>query len=221
MKNEVKGMFDAIAPTYDRLNHLLSAGVDRSWRRKVVKMAGGRDILDVATGTGDLAILLSKKTPSAHITGVDVSGKMLEIARKKAPEIEFRVGDAEKLEFEDNSFDLVTCAFGVRNFGDIEAGLSEMHRVLNSGGGCMILEFSEPRGVIFGPLYRFYFHRILPLVGRAVSKNRGAYAYLPASVDGFPPPEEFMEMLRKVGFSDISAKSLTFGIAYIYISVKR
>lgn len=235
-KQRVGEMFDSIAPTYDALNHILSLGIDRGWRRKVVGMASsaasasvsgdGIHILDVATGTGDLAIALARALPGARITGIDISENMLAEGRRKVAEkglderITLQAGDAEALDFADARFDLVTVAFGVRNFGNIEAGLSEMRRVLKPGGRCLVLEFSEPRGWFFGTGYRFYFHRVLPLVGRIVSRDKGAYTYLPRSVDGFPPPARFAEMLREAGFDAVGVKKLTFGVAYIYNSEK-
>lgn len=243
-KQQVGRMFDDIAPTYDALNHILSIGIDRLWRRAVVEIAATHinsanlrsgSILDIATGTGDLAIAMARKIPSAHITGIDISEKMLEVGRAKVsrfedarkvtssatPQIELKTGDAERMEAAAGAFDVVTAAFGVRNFGDIAAGLREMHRVTKPGGKCIILEFSEPNGAIFGRIYRFYFHRILPFVGRLVSRNVGAYSYLPRSVDGFPAPEKFAGMLADAGFSCVWIKKLTLGISYIYTAVKK
>ncbi len=234
-KQRVERMFDSIAPTYDALNHLLSLGIDRGWRRKVVKMAARAtddgsgalvEVLDVATGTGDLAIALAKGMPSAHVTGVDISENMLAVGRRKVEakglsgRIVLGTGDAERLEFADGEFDLVTVAFGVRNFGDIEAGLRGMHRVLRRGGRCLVLEFSEPRGRLFGTVYRLYFHRVLPLAGRLISRDGQAYSYLPRSVDEFPTPERFAGMIKEAGFSAVGVKKLTFGVAYIYEGVK-
>ncbi len=250
-KERVEQMFDSIAPTYDLLNHLLSLGIDRLWRRRMVKMAfaaqnNASRILDVATGTGDVAIALARKIPEAHITGIDISEQMLAEGRRKvagmnptvktagkysadisshrgltlSKRIVLQAGDAEKLEFGDGEFDLVTVAFGVRNFGDVETGLREMQRVLRPGGSCLVLEFSEPHGVIFGNIYRFYFHKVLPLAGRLVSRDKGAYGYLPRSVAGFPSPERFAAMLKEAGFSSIRTRKLTGGVAYIYEAKK-
>ncbi len=180
-------------------------------------------VLDVATGTGDLAIALAKKMPTAKITGVDISESMLAVGREKADGMErvaLQRGDAEALGFEEGSFDCVTVAFGVRNFGDIPRGLHEMWRVLRGGGSCFILEFSEPTVPVFGWIYRLYFHRVLPCVGRLVSKDAAAYSYLPRSVDGFPPPARFAEMVRQAGFSSVRIKRLSLGIAYIYEAEK-
>jgi demethylmenaquinone methyltransferase/2-methoxy-6-polyprenyl-1,4-benzoquinol methylase len=228
-KRHVTEMFNTIAPTYDRLNHLLSFQIDRLWRAKVVKMVAGmtpRTILDVATGTGDLAIELARRIPEAQVTGVDISENMLALGRGKVAERELAgrvtlaAGDAEALDFAGDSFDCVTVAFGVRNFGNIEAGLGEMCRVIRPGGACFVLEFSEPTTPLFGWAYRIYFHRVLPLLGRAVSRDAVAYTYLPASVDGFPSPERFAEMLRQAGFSHVEKRRLTGGVAYIYKALK-
>ncbi len=228
-KQRVGKMFDAIAPTYDALNHLLSLGIDRGWRRKVVRMASAnfpRTILDVATGTGDLAIALARKMPEASITGVDISENMLAIGRQKVSRrglnerIVLRTGDAEALKCADGEFDCVTVAFGVRNFGDIPKGLGEMRRVLRPGGKCLVLEFSEPTVPVFGRVYRFYFHSVLPRMGRLVSRDRAAYDYLPRSVDAFPTPERFSEMLLGAGFTTVRTRRLTFGVAYIYEAEK-
>ncbi|MDR0907897.1 MAG: bifunctional demethylmenaquinone methyltransferase/2-methoxy-6-polyprenyl-1,4-benzoquinol methylase UbiE [Rikenellaceae bacterium] len=228
-KQRVRVMFDSIAPTYDRLNHLLSFQIDRLWRRRVVRMVAAdepRAILDVATGTGDLAIELARVIEGARVTGVDISENMLALGRAKVAErgldgrVNLLAGDAEALEFADGEFDCVTVGFGVRNFGDIGAGLREMCRVLRAGGMCFVLEFSEPRAPVFGWVYRIYFHRVLPLLGRAVSKDAAAYTYLPTSVSGFPEPERFAEMLRGAGFSGVEKRRLTGGVAYIYKAIK-
>ena len=234
-KRQVEGMFDSIAPTYDALNHLLSLGIDRGWRRKVVKMSAGflsgrslpqSLLLDVATGTGDLAIALARWIPRAHVTGVDISEKMRAVGREKvlqaglSERITLQTGDAEALEFADGSFDCVTVAFGVRNFGDIPAGLDEMYRVLREGGKCFVLEFSEPTVPVFGSVYRFYFHRVLPWMGRLVSKDAAAYTYLPHSVDDFPSPERFSQMLVEAGFSSVRVRRLTGGVAWVYEAEK-
>ncbi len=228
-KQQVEEMFDSIAPTYDRLNHLLSMQTDRTWRRKVVRMAAKNspvEILDVATGTGDLAINLARKMPETRVTGVDISENMLAIGRRKVAEkgldgrITLKTGDAEKLDFAKGRFDCVTAAFGVRNFGDIPTGLREMCRVTRPGGVCFVLEFSEPTVPLFSWAYRIYFHKILPGVGRMVSKDKEAYTYLPESVGGFPMPKRFLGMLLEAGFSDVSMRRLTFGVAYIYTAKK-
>jgi demethylmenaquinone methyltransferase/2-methoxy-6-polyprenyl-1,4-benzoquinol methylase len=228
-KRHVTEMFNRIAPTYDRLNHLLSFQIDRRWRAKVVRMAAKETphtILDVATGTGDLAIELARRIPSAEITGVDISENMLAIGRRKVAErglsgrVTLAAGDAEALNFADNSFDCVTVGFGVRNFGDIGTGVREMYRVTREGGISLILEFSKPTVPLFSWAYRIYFHKVLPRMGRAVSKDSAAYTYLPTSVQGFPAPERFAEMLRQAGFTQVTKKRLTGGVAYIYKAMK-
>jgi demethylmenaquinone methyltransferase/2-methoxy-6-polyprenyl-1,4-benzoquinol methylase len=239
-KQQVEAMFDGIAPTYDALNHALSFGIDKFWRRRVVRAVsaysrrpqpphGGRRadcsakrILVLATGTGDVAIALARKIPDARITGVDLSEEMLKVGRKKisTDRITLRTGDAEALDFADATFDAVTVAFGVRNFGDIPRGLTEMHRVLRPGGLCVVLEFSVPTVPLFGWVFRVYFHRLLPWLGRLVSRDRNAYTYLPQSVDGFPPPESFAEMMRHAGFADVRVKKLTGGVATIFEAQK-
>lgn len=224
-KEQVRAMFDNIAPRYDLLNHTLSFSIDRLWRRRTVSMAAAcrpARILDVATGTGDLAVDLARGIPGAAITGVDLSEKMLAVARRKvearglAARIDLRQGDAEHLGFDAASFDAVTVAFGVRNFGDLDAGLRELARVLRPGGRVFILEFSRPRNRVFRALYEFYTFRILPLVGGAVSRDRRAYAYLPASVGGFPAPDAFLDRLAHAGFLSLGKRSLSGGIAHIY-----
>lgn len=224
-KAQVRAMFDSIAPKYDLLNHLLSFGVDRLWRRRMVgavAAAAPEEVLDVAAGTGDVAIAMARRMPRVRITGIDLSGEMLAVGRGKVARlgldgrIVLKEGDAERLPFPDASFDAVSIGFGIRNFGSIEAGLSEAFRVLRRGGCLYILEFSTPCGRLFGPLYRFYFHRILPRVGRFVSKDRGAYSYLPDSVDHFPDNLLFLRMMGDAGFTGCRARRQMRGIAYIY-----
>lgn len=228
-KEEVRGMFDNIAPRYDLLNHLLSFGIDRLWRRRVVqevRRARPERILDLATGTGDLALVLARRIPDAQVVGVDLSEKMLAEARRKiaarglADRISLESGDAEHLAAAEGSFDAATVAFGVRNFGDLEAGLGEMARVLRPGGKVVVLEFSRPRNRFFRFFYEFYTFRMLPRIGGAVSRDRRAYAYLPASVREFPAPEAFLEMLSRAGFSSCRARSLSFGIVQMYAGEK-
>lgn len=228
-KNMVRDMFDHIAPTYDRLNHLLSFGIDRLWRRKTVRrVAAGhpRRILDLATGTGDLAVAMTRRMADAHVTGLDLSVEMLAYGQQKverkglADRIRLVEGDAEHLPFGSDEFDAVTIAFGIRNFGDMDAGLREAVRVLRSGGRICILEFSTPSGRLFGPLYRFYFHRILPRIGRMISHDDAAYRYLPDSVDHFPNNLLFLRRMERAGFTDCRSRRLMRGIAYIYEGVK-
>lgn len=224
-KEQVRDMFDNIAPTYDRLNHILSINIDRLWRRRVVRIVRRLHpghILDVATGTGDLAIAMARKITDCKIHGVDLSEQMLAIAREKvaargmSERISLSVGDAEHLDVADGSVDVATVAFGVRNFENLEQGLREMHRTIKEGGTIVILEFSTPRSRIFGAIYRWYSHKVLPFIGRLISRDGAAYDYLPSSVDEFPSPERFMEMLREVGFKSCKARSQSFGIAQIY-----
>ncbi|MCX8149667.1 bifunctional demethylmenaquinone methyltransferase/2-methoxy-6-polyprenyl-1,4-benzoquinol methylase UbiE [Thermaurantimonas aggregans] len=227
-KEQVAEMFDNISPKYDFLNHTLSLGIDRGWRKKLLSLASKakpKIILDVATGTGDLAIALAELNPE-HIIGVDISEGMLSYGHKKIEKkglkglITLQKGDSEALEFADNTFDAVTVAFGVRNFEHLEAGLAEMLRVTKPGGKIYILEFSQPEGFPFAQLYKFYFKNILPLVGRWVSKDSRAYSYLPDSVEAFPFGEAFANILKKLGYKNIRLHRLTFGVATIYEAEK-
>lgn len=226
-KEQVAGMFDAIAPRYDFLNHALSLGIDRGWRRKAIASIATispKEILDVATGTGDLAILAAKTT-GARVVGVDISEGMLEAGRKKlgalADRISLQPGDSEALHFENSRFDAVMCAYGVRNFENLEAGLREMARVLHPGGRLAILEFSRPKAFPVKQLYGFYFRAVLPLMGRLVSKHSTAYSYLPQSVQAFPEGKDFVQMLNRAGFAEAKARPLTFGITTLYTATKR
>lgn len=224
----IESMFNSIAGKYDFLNHLLSFGIDRCWRRKAVKTIARHYknpyILDVATGTADLAIEAAKAT-GAKVVGVDISGKMLQAGREKilrhrlAGQIGLVKAGAEAIPFPANIFDVAMVAFGVRNFANPQAGLHEMHRTLKSGGMIMVLEFSRPRG-LFRYLYGFYFTKILPFIGRLFSGNKKAYTYLPHSVLQFPDNEAFVEMLSAAGFSGVSQTKLTAGIASIYTGFK-
>ena len=219
-------MFDNIAPKYDLLNHTLSMSIDRVWRRRVVgevrRTKPGR-ILDVATGTGDLAIAMARRIRDVQVLGVDLSEQMLAVARRKieARGLDGRIvldrGDAERLAVADASVDVATVAFGVRNFGDLGAGLRELARTIKPGGKVVILEFSRPRNRVFRALYEFYSYKILPRIGGLVSRDKRAYEYLPASVGEFPAPEEFMAMMARAGFRNCRARSQSFGIAQIYI----
>lgn len=229
-KEMVRDMFNSIAPTYDRLNHLLSFNLDKGWRRRTVSMvaaASPRKILDIAAGTGDLSIAIALKLPMAEITGIDLSENMLAVGKDKvsAAKLSGRVtlihGDAEMLPFADESFDAVTIGFGIRNFGDINKGLTEAARVLRKGGKIFILEFSTPQGKIFGELYKLYFHKVLPVAGRIFSKDLAAYKYLPDSVDNFPNYLLFLQRIRESRFSECTARRLMRGVAYIYEGVKQ
>ncbi len=229
-KEQVEQMFDNIAPTYDKLNHVLSFNIDRMWRRRVmriVRRSRAQKIMDIATGTGDLAIAMAKRVDRTQILGVDLSEEMLRVARTKIEKIglEERItlqkGDAENLDMvADESVDAVTVAFGVRNFENLKGGLSELHRVLKRGGKLVVLEFSIPRNRLVRWVYAQYSHRLLPRIGALISKDRKAYDYLPDSVEEFPSPERFMDILRGVGFIDVKAKSQSFGIAHIYQATK-
>ncbi len=213
----VRRMFDAIAPTYQRVNSVASAGRDRAWRRAVVRMAGvGPDdrVLDIACGTGDLADTF-RGGGAQRIVGLDFSRQML--ARWHRPaDVGCCQGDALSLPIADTSVDITSCAFGVRNFASPRRGFAEMYRVLRPGGRAMILEFAMPRGPIIGRMYRFYFHRVLPRLARWISKDRsGAYDYLPNSVQSFDGPAELEATMLEVGFSKVTVKRMTCGIVYI------
>jgi demethylmenaquinone methyltransferase/2-methoxy-6-polyprenyl-1,4-benzoquinol methylase len=222
-KEQVAAMFDGIAGKYDFLNHLLSMGIDKGWRRKAIRKIGAKNparILDVATGTGDMAIAAAKAIPGAVITGVDISEGMLEVGRKKLSGFEGRItlesGDSESLPFEDKAFDAVMCAYGVRNFEHLAEGLTEMHRVLKPGGTLAILEFSKPRSFPFSTVYNLYFKAVVPLVGRIFSKHSRAYSYLPESVAVFPEGKDFTTLLESCGYKNVVASPLTFGITTLY-----
>lgn len=227
-KAQVAKMFDNIAPKYDFLNHLLSLGIDKAWRRKAIKLVQNynpKQILDLATGTGDFAFVAMKMKPD-KIIGADISEGMLEQGRKKSfkrnltDKIEFVYGDSENLQFPKNHFDLVTIGFGVRNFENLKKGLAEIRRVLKHDGHVCILEFSKPKGFPLKQLYSFYFKNILPVIGRLFSKDKSAYTYLPESVDSFPDGSDFIKIMKEIGFSENYEKRVTGGIATIYVSKK-
>jgi len=227
-KEKVVGMFNNIAPTYDFLNHFLSLNIDKVWRRKIVKLFKAyapQRILDVASGTGDLAIALTALKP-AGIVGVDISEGMLEVGRVKVAKknlsqtISLLYGDSENLPFPTGSFDAVAVSFGVRNFANLDNGLSEMQRVLKVNGIVAVLEFSMPRRFPVKQFYKFYFLRILPFFGKLFSGNSEAYAYLPDSVLKFPDGERLLNRLSDAGFSQVKEKRLSFGIATIYTGIK-
>lgn len=228
-KKEVAAMFDKIARRYDFLNRFLSLRTDTIWRKKAVKTLKDqppKTVLDVACGTGDLAIQIYKSFKPEKITGIDISEEMLNYGREKLRKkglenaIKLETGDSENIHFPDNNFDAVTAAFGVRNFENLSQGICEMYRVLKPGGQVVILEFSQPEKFPVKQMYRFYFKRILPFIGRLFSKDKSAYAYLPESVGAFPYGEDFLGILRKAGFPETSARSLTFGIASVYTARK-
>ncbi len=226
----IQEMFSAIAPGYDLLNRVLSFSQDRSWRRRAAQEAclpPGGVALDVCTGTADLAIELARQYPHAsRILGADFSLPMLRLGVHKltrarlSPFISLQAASAEKLPYRDNSFDGVTVAFGIRNVSDRKQALAEMVRVVRPGGRVILLEFTDPPGRLFGLLYRFYFHQILPRVGRVLSGHRSAYAYLPASVSAFPPPEILTALLQDAGLHDVRYTLLSLGIVAVHVGVK-
>lgn len=227
-KEQVAEMFNNISPKYDLLNHVLSLGIDIIWRKKAIKHLqkdAPKLILDIATGTGDFAIEALALNPD-KIIGVDISEGMLSEGRKKMvkrglqEKIEMLMGDSEGLLFEDNKFDAVIVSFGVRNFENLEKGLADMYRVLKPGGKTVILEFSKPKSFPMKQAYGFYSHVILPQIGKIVSKDNSAYTYLPESVEAFPDGENFLTVLKKVGFHSTLCKPLTFGISSIYVGQK-
>ena len=226
---KIQQMFGAIAPRYDFLNRLLSFGIDRRWRKKTVRLLKYREgshILDVATGTGDVALEIARSTPaSVKITGADFCQEMVDRGQTKvaaspyADRIDFKVAPCEDLPFASDTFDSITIAFGIRNVVDRKLGLAEMWRVLRPGGRMLILEFSTPRSKFFRQIYYFYFRRLLPVVGGLFSRYN-AYKYLPDSVLEFPSHEEFSRLIAEAGFRNIQMHELTFGIATIYVGEK-
>lgn len=228
-KAQVERMFDNIAPRYDLLNRLLSLGVDVWWRKRALRYlrAGKpRDILDVATGTADVALMAADMLKPERIVGIDIANHMLDFGREKIRHrhlegvITLETGDSENLRFPDQSFDAVTVAFGVRNFEHLEKGLAEMYRVLRPGGRVVILEFSRPRIFPFKQLYNTYFKYVLPLIGRLTSRDTRAYSYLFESVQAFPEGDAFLSILTKTGFSHPQCERLTLGICSIYTAVR-
>ncbi|MFY0605163.1 MAG: bifunctional demethylmenaquinone methyltransferase/2-methoxy-6-polyprenyl-1,4-benzoquinol methylase UbiE [Cyclobacteriaceae bacterium] len=227
-KEQVATMFDNISKKYDFLNHFLSLGIDIAWRKKAIrklKKDAPKQILDIATGTGDFAIEALALNPD-KVTGVDISEGMLAVGREKMikrkldDKIELLSGDSESLQFEDNKFDAVIVSFGVRNFENLEKGLADMYRVLKPGGKAVILEFSKPKSFPFKQLYNFYFKWVLPKIGNTISKDQAAYTYLPESVRAFPDGKLFLDILEKVGFKNTQCEALTLGISSIYIGTK-
>ena len=231
--NHIALMFNDIAPTYDKLNHILSLNVDKSWRRKAVRRLkkslaniSNPKILDVACGTADSTIQIAKTVENAKIIGIDISDGMLKIGEEKVEKlglndrITFSKSSAENIEFQDDTFDAVFVAFGVRNFSDRSKGLKEIIRVLKPNGTFMVLELSEPQNVIIRWFYNLYFKNILPFIGKRVSGNGDAYRYLQKTVERFPMPKEFMTMLETVGYQDVKHKALSCGLCRIYQAKK-
>ncbi|MBL7964980.1 MAG: bifunctional demethylmenaquinone methyltransferase/2-methoxy-6-polyprenyl-1,4-benzoquinol methylase UbiE [Flavobacteriales bacterium] len=222
-REEVELMFDRISPKYDLLNRVFSLGIDQAWRRKVIRTLRAEPVqrvLDVATGTADLALMAARHVP--QVTGVDISEGMLGLGREKVRQrglegrVELLRADSARLPFADGTFDAVMASFGVRNFEDLGAGLSEMARVTRSGGRILVLEFSRPHAWPIAGLYRFYFHRVMPAIGRLVSRDNAAYTYLPASVDAFPDGRAFLNVLERSGWHEGHARPLSGGIAHLY-----
>ena len=228
-KEQVANMFNTISPQYDFLNHLLSGGIDIIWRKKAIKLLqnkGIKTMLDIATGTGDFAIEALKINPE-KIVGVDISEGMLSVGIEKIKKmglektIQLQKGDSEKLPFSDNSFDAVIVSFGVRNFENLQKGLSDMFRVTKPGGYCLILEFSNPRSFPMKQLYTFYSKYCLPFLGKMISKDPSAYTYLPESVKAFPDGPDFIHIFKSVGYSETNWIPMTGGICSIYIGQKQ
>lgn len=230
--NQVEAMFDGIAPTYDFLNHAFSLGIDRGWRRKAVEVLGRfspREVLDVATGTGDFAILISRLLSPQKIVGIDISEGMMKVASEKVShltkeqctsEILFKKGDCTNLSFPDSSFDAVTVAYGVRNFQDLDAGLKEMLRVLRPGGHLLIVELASPPHFPMRQLFWLYSHVVMPFVGWLVSRDKRAYSYLPATMEAFPQGEVMEGILQENGFRNVEWRRFTFGICTMYLAEK-
>lgn len=229
-KENIRQMFDGIAPSYDRLNHIMSLGVDRCWRRKAVREivdGSAQQILDIACGTGDLTIDIARAAGAGSlVTGSDISEGMMSFVMSKAAHegvserIRLKVADGTQLPFPEGSFHRVTCAFGIRNFEDKEAGLREFHRVLKPGGKLVILELSVPSSRVLRWLYDLYFMHIMPLIGGIISGDKAAYKYLPASVHAFPAPETFTAMIQKAGFSGAHFRTLSLGLCRMYVAEK-
>ena len=226
---QVEQMFDNIAPTYDTLNHRLSWDIDRGWRKKAIHQLAPyqpQNILDIATGTGDFAILATEILKPSRLIGADISEGMMEIGRKKVADlglqdiISFEKEDCMHLSYADETFDAVTAAFGIRNFADLDQGLREMYRVLKKGGHLSIAELTTPVSFPMKQLFRIYSHTVLPVYGRLISKDTAAYAYLTKTIEAFPQGEQMVEILKEAGFSEAKFQRLTFGICTIYFATK-
>lgn len=225
----VEAMFDNIAPTYDTLNHRLSWDIDKGWRKKAIKLLAPfhpKSVLDIATGTGDFAILAAKTLKPEKLIGADISEGMMKIGRQKVEKaglknvVSFKKEDCMAMSFENDSFDAVTAAFGIRNFQDLDRGLKEMCRVLKKGGHLSIAELTAPVSFPMRQLFHIYSHSILPIYGRLISKDQSAYSYLTATIEAFPQGERMMDILKRAGFSKVSFQRLTFGICTIYFAEK-
>jgi demethylmenaquinone methyltransferase / 2-methoxy-6-polyprenyl-1,4-benzoquinol methylase len=224
--DRIAGMFDAIAPRYDFLNHLLSAGIDTRWRRRAIaslQLRGSERVLDLCTGTGDLAIAAVRARPgAARVVGVDFAAAMLHVGREKlmrqrlGPRVALVRGDATRIPAADQSVDAITIAFGIRNVEQVAAACAEMHRVMKPGGRLAILEFAVPTAPGLSAVYLWYLRHLLPRIGRAISRHNAAYGYLPASIGAFTAPEEFVKLLRQVGFVEVEPVRLTFGAVILY-----
>ena len=228
-RSQVEAMFNNIAPTDDRLNHTLSLGIDRRWRREAIdalKPFAPQSVLDIATGTGDFAILAARRLKPDSIIGVDISEGMMDVGREKVKQegldntISFKKDDCTALTFDDDSFDAVTVAYGARNFEDLEAGLREMCRVLHPGGHLMLVELTTPPRFPMKQLFAFYSHTVMPFIGRLISHDNSAYTYLPRSMEAFPQAEQLVPTLKKCGFSDVQFKRFTFGLSTMYLATK-
>lgn len=228
-QEQIRRMFDKIAPSYDRLNHALSLGIDRRWRRTAVDALDihqPQQILDIATGTGDFALLLAKRIKPQHIVGADISEGMMAVGREKVKEeglqnvISFQHEDCMQFSFPDGSFDAVTSSYGVRNFQNLDKGLQEMQRVLRPGGHLLIVELTPPPSFPMKQLFWLYAHVVMPLLGRLISHDDSAYTYLPASMEAFPQPEQMEGILRKAGFTEVQWRRFTFGISTMYLATK-
>ena len=225
----VEEMFDNIAPTYDTLNHRLSWDIDKGWRKKAIRQLlpfQPKTILDIATGTGDFAILSAKELRPQRMIGIDISEGMMKIGQKKVEAeglqhiVSFKKDDCTHLSFDDNSFDAVTAAFGIRNFQNLDQGLSEMYRVLRPNGHLSIVELTTPVSFPMKQLFKLYSHTILPVYGKLISKDTSAYSYLTTTIEAFPQGEVMLDILRKAGFKNASFKRLTFGICTMYFATK-
>lgn len=226
-KKDIGSLFDRLAKRYDLFNHLSSFGIDIYWRRKAMQQMVATDhVLDVAIGTADFALAMLREQKAKQVTGIDLSTEMMAVGAEKAKReglgdrITFREANAQKMPYEDATFDAVTCAYGVRNFAQLDEGLHEMYRVLRQGGQLMILEFSYPTNPVFAALYTFYFRYILTTIGAILTKNRSDFNYFYHSVQNFPRPANFVEILKSHGFIDISAMQMTFGISTLYVAKK-